>query len=125
MLITNVSEALLSAREVWVVARVCWQVEILFRVWKRGFRVDTCRSRNLRRVLCKLYAKLMGVVVWHWLLLVYRGGCVGSEFVSGVVCVSAVVFGVVCVCVLVVGLFESCLKTCCGGSIGGVLRLFS
>jgi len=74
VLITNVPEELLSAREAWVLARVRWQVEILFRVWKSCFRVDECRSRNVWRVLCELYAKLMGVVLWHWLLLVWRGG---------------------------------------------------
>jgi hypothetical protein len=74
VLITNVPEALLSAQEVGVLARVRWQVEILFRVWKSCFRIDECRSRNVWRVLCELYAKLMGVVLWHWLLLVWRGG---------------------------------------------------
>jgi hypothetical protein len=74
VLITNVPEALLSAQEVGVLARVRWQVEILFRVWKSCFRVDECCSRNVWRVLCELYAKLMGVVLWHWLLLVWRGG---------------------------------------------------
>jgi hypothetical protein len=74
VLITNVPEALLSAQEVGVLARVRWQVEILFRVWKSCFRVDECCSRNVWRVLCELYAKLMVVVLWHWLLLVWRGG---------------------------------------------------
>jgi hypothetical protein len=74
VLMTNVPEALLSAQEVGVLARVRWQVEILFRVWKSCFRVDECCSRNVWRVLCELYAKLMVVVLWHWLLLVWRGG---------------------------------------------------
>ena len=74
VLITHVPEELLSARAVWVLARVRWQVEIVFRVWKSCFRVDECRSRHVWRVLCALYAKLMGVVVWHWLVLVWRGG---------------------------------------------------
>jgi hypothetical protein len=68
MLITNVPEELLLARAAWVLARVRWQV--LFWVWKGCFRVDECRRRNVWRVLCELYAKLMGVVVWHWLLFV-------------------------------------------------------
>jgi len=53
---------------------VRWQVEIVFRVWTSCFRVDECRSRHVWRVLCALYAKLMGVVFWHWLVLVWRGG---------------------------------------------------
>jgi hypothetical protein len=74
VVVTNVPEELLSAQEVGVLARVRWQVEIVFRVWKSCFRVDECRSRHVWRVLCALYAKLMGVVVWHWLVLVWRGG---------------------------------------------------
>jgi hypothetical protein len=43
VLVTNVPEAVLSARAAWVLARVRWQV--WFRVWKRCFRVDECRRR--------------------------------------------------------------------------------
>jgi len=74
LVVTNVPEELLSAQEVGVLARVRWQVEIVFRVWTSCFRVDECRSRHVWRVLCALYAKLMGVVLWHWLVLVWRGG---------------------------------------------------
>ena len=74
VVVTNVPEELLSAQEVGVLARVRWQVEIVFRVWTSSFHIDACRSRKVRRALCALYAKLMGVVVWHWLVLVWRGG---------------------------------------------------
>jgi hypothetical protein len=118
VLITNVPEAVLSAREVWVLARVRWQVEILFRVWKSSFRVDECRSRNVWRVWCALYAKLMGVVVWHWLLLVCRGG-VWDRSLYKASCAFRRLSVVLCVCLRcggslerVVGLFELCLATC-------------
>jgi hypothetical protein len=74
VLVTNVPQERLRAEEVWVLARVRWQVEILFRVWKRHARIDAWRSGNVWRILCELYAQLMGVVVLHWLLLVARGG---------------------------------------------------
>jgi hypothetical protein len=118
VLITNVPEELLSAREVWVLARVRWQVEILFRVWKSCFRIDECRSRKVWRVLCELYAKLMGVVLWHWLLLVYRGG-VWDRSLYKASCAFRRLSTVLCVCLrcggsleVVVGLFEACLATC-------------
>ena len=44
VVVTNVPETQLSAQEVGVLARVRWQVEILFRVWKSCFRIDECRS---------------------------------------------------------------------------------
>jgi len=54
VVVTNVPKARLSAQEVGVLARVRWQVEILFRVWKSCFRIDECRSRHVWRVLCAL-----------------------------------------------------------------------
>jgi hypothetical protein len=47
VVLTHVPEELLSARAVWVLARVRWQVEILFRVWQSRFRVEACRRRNV------------------------------------------------------------------------------
>jgi hypothetical protein len=46
------------------------QVGILFRLWKGCLRVKACRSWGVWRVLCGVYAGLMGAVLWHWLLLV-------------------------------------------------------
>jgi hypothetical protein len=95
VVLTHVPEALLSARAVWVLARVRWQVAIVFRVWKSRLRVEACRRRNVWRVWCEWYAKLMGVVMWALAVVGVSRGCVGSEFAQGVVCVSAVVGGVV------------------------------
>ena len=64
VLITNVPEAVLSAQAVGGLARV----------WMCCVRVVGCCSRNVWRVLFELYAKLMGVVLCHWLVLVWRGG---------------------------------------------------
>lgn len=69
ILLTNVPEEKLTPREVLVMARVRWQVEILFRVWKSHARIDEWRSRNPWRILCELYAKLAGLVILHWMLL--------------------------------------------------------
>ena len=118
MLITHVPEELLSARAVWVLARVRWQVEIVFRVWTSCFRIDKCRSRKVWRVLCELYAKLMGVVLWHWLLLVYREGVWDRSLYKASGAFRRL-STVLCVCLrcggrleVVVGLFGSCLATC-------------
>ena len=70
---TNVPRAVVSAREVWVLARVRWQIEILFRVWKSVLQVDAWRSQSPWRVLCEVYAKLPGVVWWHWRVVLARG----------------------------------------------------
>jgi hypothetical protein len=49
--------------------RARWQIEWLFRLWKEGGLVDEWRTGNATRILCELYAKLVGCVLQHWLLL--------------------------------------------------------
>jgi hypothetical protein len=70
--VTNVPRALLSVQEACVLARCRWQIELLFKLWKSQGHVDESRSEKPWRILCEIYAKLLGMVVQHWLLLV---GC--------------------------------------------------
>jgi hypothetical protein len=72
LFITNVPVEHLTVREALGLARVRWQVALLFKLWKSHNRVDESRSQDPWRLLCELYAKLLGVLVQHWLLLV---GC--------------------------------------------------
>ena len=69
LLITNVPVELLSLPEALVLSRVRWQVELLFKLWKSCLLVDEWRSENPWRILCELYAKLIAVVIVHWLSL--------------------------------------------------------
>ena len=55
-----------------MLARVRWQVELLFKLWKSHNRIDEWRTGKPWRVLCEVYAKLLAVIVQHWLTLV---GC--------------------------------------------------
>ncbi len=66
---TNVPSEKLSANEGHVLMRIRWQIELLFKLWKAEGRLDESRSRNQWRVLCEIYAKLIGMVVQHWILL--------------------------------------------------------
>ncbi len=72
VLVTNVPPALLSLEEALVLARARWQIELLFKLWKSHGRIDESRSAKPWRVLCEVYAKLLAMVVQHWLFLV---GC--------------------------------------------------
>jgi hypothetical protein len=67
--VTNVPEALLGLEEALVLARCRWQLELLWKLWKSYGRVDESRSQKPWRVLCEIYAKLLGMVVQHWTLL--------------------------------------------------------
>jgi hypothetical protein len=67
--ITNVPAEQLSLEEALVLARVRWQMELLFRLWKAHGKVDEWRSIKPWRILCELYAKLIGLVMQHWVFL--------------------------------------------------------
>ena len=72
LLLTNVPAALLTAREALVLlrARWQWQIELLFKLWKQHGQVDAWRSARPDRILCEVYAKLIGLILQHWILLV-------------------------------------------------------
>lgn len=69
ILITNVPPSLLTLDEALVVAKVRWQIELLFKLWKSHGQVDAWRSQNPWRILCEVYAKRLGMLVLHWVLV--------------------------------------------------------
>jgi hypothetical protein len=73
VLITTVPEDTLTIAEAWELYCARWQIELLFKRWKGlgGIQVSTKMKRD--RVLCELYAKLLGMLVAHWFTLI-RGG---------------------------------------------------
>jgi hypothetical protein len=70
ILITNVPAERLTVQEALVVARTRWQIELLFKLWKSHGRIDESRSEKPWRILCEVYAKLVAMLVQHWLLVV-------------------------------------------------------
>lgn len=72
VLVTNAPEEMLSAEEAWVLYRLRWQIELLFKLWKSSGGLDTSRGSEPERVMAELYAKFIALVVQHWLLL---AGC--------------------------------------------------
>ncbi|MGI0021145.1 MAG: IS4 family transposase [Nitrososphaera sp.] len=69
---TNIPAENLSLQEAWVLARCRWQIELLFKLWKSEGHIDESRSGKPWRILCEVYAKLLAMVVQHWVLL---GSC--------------------------------------------------
>lgn len=69
ILVTNVPAALLSLKEALVLARARWQIELLFKLWKEHGRIDECRSKKAWRILCEFYAKLIAMLIQHWIFL--------------------------------------------------------
>ena len=68
--VTNVPTEQLTKEEGLVLARCRWQIELLFKLWKSEGHIDESRAHKPWRVLCETYAKLLGMVVQHWILLV-------------------------------------------------------
>lgn len=69
ILLTNVPEALLAPHEARVLMRARWQIELLWRLWKERGQIDIWRSEKPMRILCEIYAKIIGQVIQHWLIL--------------------------------------------------------
>lgn len=67
--ITNVPPERLTVAEAFVLARVRWQIELLFKLWKSHGQLDAWRSAKPWRILCEVYAKLLAMLVQHWVML--------------------------------------------------------
>jgi hypothetical protein len=82
--VTNLPLAGYEAADVWALYRTRWQVELLFKLWKSHGGYGHSRGRSGPRVLCELYAKLLAMVVHHWVRLL-NGGPLWSANTAGVV----------------------------------------
>jgi hypothetical protein len=68
--VTNCGEDLLTWKEVTVLYRARWQIELLFKLWKSHNHVAELEAGvSPQRQMAVLYAKLIGVIVQHWILL--------------------------------------------------------
>ena len=68
--ITNCGPELLTWKEVAALYRARWQIELLFKLWKSHNRIaERETDATPERQMAVLYAKLVGVIIQHWLLL--------------------------------------------------------
>lgn len=72
IMLTNVPKALLSVQEALVLLRCRGPIELLWKLWKQHGKLDTWRSYKPERILTDLSAKLLGLLITHWELLL---GC--------------------------------------------------
>lgn len=66
LFVTNVPSDWLSPQQIMVVYRVRWQVELVFKLWKSQACLDGVGYYGLARVLCQFYARLLGLILFHW-----------------------------------------------------------
>jgi hypothetical protein len=64
--ITNIPEHKVKAEHIWTIYRVRWQIELLFKLYKSHMQIEVLKGRsNASRILCELYAKLCGALIFH------------------------------------------------------------
>jgi hypothetical protein len=73
VLFTNVPREWLTARQLWQVYRLRWQIELLFRRFKSEGGLGETASGKRYRVESEWYLKLLGQVIRNWMQLL-RGG---------------------------------------------------
>jgi hypothetical protein len=71
ILLTDVPHKRIHVEEALVQLRERWQVELLCKLWKQDGKVDEWRTSNPWRVLCELYAKLIGMLLQQWVIILY------------------------------------------------------
>ncbi len=69
IVVTNAPASLLSMADLLLVLRLRWQIELVFKLWKSQGQVDESRSHKPYRILCEVYAKLLALLIQHWILL--------------------------------------------------------
>lgn len=73
--ITNADAALLTWREVVVLYRGRWQIELVFKLWKSHNGLATSApGASVQRLLAELWGKLIGVLVQHGALIATTWG---------------------------------------------------
>ncbi len=70
--ITNTTPEQLSFDQIVTIYRVRWQIELIFKVWKSQAKLAHTGAYRAERVLCGLYARLLGLVIFHWMIAPYR-----------------------------------------------------
>ena len=70
LFVTNCGEEELTWKAVVVLYRARWQIELLFKLWKSHNQLAKHREGAAAlEVLAVFYAKLLGVVLQHWILV--------------------------------------------------------
>ncbi|MBA3948311.1 MAG: IS4 family transposase [Herpetosiphonaceae bacterium] len=72
--LTNAPSEMVSLEAGMVLGRVRWQIELLFKLWKSHGHIDESRSTRPWRILCDIYAKLLAMLLQHWIALINLWG---------------------------------------------------
>ena len=68
--VMNIPNALLAPKEIIALARMRWQIELIFKLWKSHGQIDKSRSKKPWRILCEVYSKLIAMIIQQWTFLI-------------------------------------------------------
>jgi len=72
LFVTNAPAEMLSVPQVVTLYRVRWQIELVFKLWKSYCGLGRIAGWRRERVLTELYAKMIGIVLTHFLVAPLR-----------------------------------------------------
>jgi hypothetical protein len=66
--VTNAPQELLSTNVVGTIYKVRWQIELVFKLAKSDAKLEQTKGQKAERVICELYAKLIGLLLFERML---------------------------------------------------------
>ena len=55
--------------QITLIYGVRWHIELVFKLWKSQARLDVIGNGGPQRFLCQLYARLLGLLIFQWMLM--------------------------------------------------------
>jgi hypothetical protein len=72
LFVTNAPNTMISIKHVYDFYRIRWQIELIFKLWKSYCGLNHILTWRKERVLTDLYAKMIAIVLVHFLLAPLR-----------------------------------------------------
>ena len=82
ILVTNAEADVLTPKEIAVLYRARWQIELVFKRWKSLGLIAELTGKTLERKLIALWSRLLAVLIQHWVMLCCVWGDVRYSFVK-------------------------------------------
>jgi hypothetical protein len=73
LFVTNVEETMLPMKDISILYKIRWQIELVFKAWKSIYGIHITGKMKLERFLCTLYAKLLLIMVNWEIIMSIRG----------------------------------------------------
>ena len=72
LFVTNAPASMISVKHIYALYRIRWQIELIFKLWKSYCGLNHILAWRRDQVLTDLYAKMIGIVIVHFLLAPLR-----------------------------------------------------